>query len=466
MIERLSKRLHMRFDDPAIALQYANYNAVYRRGYQRAAMMIGLCLWCGFAILDLLLGGPSSLLLLAMRLGLALPLGALAVYGFAHRSFGAPGDLWISCYLLSGALAICAMIAVCQAEVALAYPVGVLLVMVVGPVFLMHNYVYSAFTNAGMSAALIGALLIADSPGWSIWSSAFYSASLTIVMMIASFIIERMFRERFRMLAGYREARSRAMRMYQDAQAANHAKGQFLALVSHELRTPLNAIIGFSEIMSKEMLGPIGSAQYREYSGDIHKSGTHLLSIINDIIDLSRTELGKLTFEKHDFALSPILQDSMRLTRGLFEEKHLLFEADIAPDISLYTVSGDARRLRQALHNLLTNALKFTPQGGSVLLSCHPTEEGGVAISVSDTGPGVAPALIARVREPFVQAEDAFSRHNEGLGLGLALADRVAKSFDGSLDLLSPPGKGLCARIVIPPARVVAATLEPERVRA
>ncbi len=238
------------------------------------------------------------------------------------------------------------------------------------------------------------------------------------------------------------------------AREASRAKSNFLALMSHELRTPLNAIIGFSEVLGGEMFGALGNGRYRDYARDIHGAGRHLLALINDILDLSKAEAGK--FELHCEEVSPkeLIGECMKLMRGRAMEARLSLTQGADGDVpSLY---ADRLRVKQILLNLLSNAVKFTPPGGAIRISADRAEDGGLVLSVSDTGIGIAPEMIKVALEPFRQIASPFARNVEGTGLGLALTKALMECHGGTLELESAVSLGTTAHLVFPARRVVA----------
>ncbi len=226
---------------------------------------------------------------------------------------------------------------------------------------------------------------------------------------------------------------------------ANRAKSEFLAMVSHELRTPLNAIIGFSEVMSKQYFGPIGQNQYLEYAEDIQFSGTHLLSLINDILDLSKVEADKFELHMQEIDLAQAVDAALRIVRSRAEDAGLRLTRDLP--VSLPELHADERALKQILINLLSNAVKFTPKGGEISVSARTDGEGGIVLSVADTGIGMAPGDLEKVFQPFTQVDAALSRKYEGTGLGLTLTKSLVELHGGSLKLESALGRGTTARV-------------------
>jgi two-component system cell cycle sensor histidine kinase PleC len=227
------------------------------------------------------------------------------------------------------------------------------------------------------------------------------------------------------------------------AETANKAKSEFLANMSHELRTPLNAINGFSEIMLAELFGPLGDPRYKEYAGDILSSGQHLLAVINDILDMSKIEAGKMTLRFEMLDLHDVAEDAVRLVRGRVETAglRLAVEMDGLPE-----VEADFRALKQVLLNLLSNAIKFTPRGGAIRLSARTGRDARgverVQVSVQDTGIGISQEDLERLTSPFEQVETQHAKTQQGTGLGLALSKALIAMHQGVLDIQSQPGKG------------------------
>ena len=230
------------------------------------------------------------------------------------------------------------------------------------------------------------------------------------------------------------------------AEAANHAKSEFLALMSHELRTPLNAIIGFADIIHRQMLGPDAAARYIEYAGDIQRSGEHLLGIINDILDLARIDGASAQSTTELVDLSMLADD---VARAIAETAAT---AGVAVMVRAETVCvpGDAIMLRRALLNIVSNAVKFTPAGGRADLVVVAEPAGHARIEVRDTGIGIPTDEIGHVTEPFYQADSGLSRRHDGAGLGLTIADRIIRLHGGTLSLASRPGQETVATMRLP----------------
>ncbi len=234
------------------------------------------------------------------------------------------------------------------------------------------------------------------------------------------------------------------------AEAANQAKSEFLANMSHELRTPLNAINGFSEIMSAEMFGPLGDQRYKGYAGDILKSGQHLLSLINDILDMAKIEAGKMTLHYEPVDLTEVCEDAIRLMRGKAQDSGLTLTLR---DPGLPEIEADYRGLKQVMLNLISNAVKFTPEGGEITVSVGMLNEHRVRIAVTDTGIGIAAEDLARLAQPFEQVEGQHSKTTQGTGLGLSLTKALIELHHGQMVMESEPGTGTTVSFDIPVRR-------------
>jgi len=239
-----------------------------------------------------------------------------------------------------------------------------------------------------------------------------------------------------------------------DAAKASEAKSQFLAAINHELRTPLNAIIGFAEMLTAQTLGPIGNERYRRYAQDIHDSGNHLLSMVNDILELSRMDVDRAKLHEEIFDPADVVAEALRMVEPQAQAGGLSLSASIAA--RLPRLVADRRLVRQVLVNLLANAVRFTPEGGQV--SVHGFVRGeDMCLEVRDTGMGIAPEDIPRALERFSQVDGRLSRKHDGAGLGLSMAKQFMELHGGTLTLASAPGAGTQVCIAFPPERFATA---------
>jgi len=232
------------------------------------------------------------------------------------------------------------------------------------------------------------------------------------------------------------------------AEAANRSKSEFLANMSHELRTPLNAIIGFSEVMQTQMFGPLGAPKYAEYANDIHRSGQFLLDVINDILDMSKIEAGRLQLETESVQIEAMLDEAMRLVGPRAFEGKVTVERKVPAGLE---ITADRRALKQVMINLLSNAVKFTPEGGEVSVTAAEQEQ-SVVIAIRDTGIGIPARDVEKLGRPFEQVENQFTKSKGGSGLGLAISRSLVELHGGRLEIESSVGVGTEVRVVLPRA--------------
>jgi signal transduction histidine kinase len=236
------------------------------------------------------------------------------------------------------------------------------------------------------------------------------------------------------------------------AAAASQSKSQFLATMSHELRTPLNAIIGFSELLKVEMFGPIGDARYKGYINDVHRSGKHLLALVNDVLDLTKIDAGHLTLQEEQIDINDMLSGALRMVESQAENGGVILTKEVAHDMPI--LRADERRMRQILLNLLSNAIKFTPRGGSVRLIAY-ADDRELVVQVADTGIGMAKEDIPRALERFGQLDGDLNRKYEGTGLGLPLTKKLAELHGGRLEIESELCVGTKITVAFPAERLI-----------
>jgi len=246
------------------------------------------------------------------------------------------------------------------------------------------------------------------------------------------------------------EARDEALRKRFEAETANASKTAFLANMSHELRTPLNAILGFSEIIAKECFGPVGSPRYCDYASDIHTSGSHLLSLINDLLDVAKIEAGRMEIEAHALDVQRTFDSALKIIGAKARERGQELIIDIDP--SAPQLYADERALKQILINLVSNAVKFTPEGGRISVIGSRSRCGNFQIMVEDNGPGIPREKLDRIFKPFSQVDNRYDRQGGGTGLGLALVRGLAELHGGRAWIESDYGRGCRAYVILPAA--------------
>ncbi len=245
-----------------------------------------------------------------------------------------------------------------------------------------------------------------------------------------------------------KQAESLMRKAKEEAQEASRAKSDFLAHMSHELRTPLNAVIGFSEMMRTEVFGPLGNPRYVEYAQDIRQSGEYLLTLINDVLDLSKVEAGKLIVQEDLCDLAVIVNSAVDIVRDQAANAELVIRKRFDNDLTNFR--GDPRLLSQILINLLANAIKFTKSGGTIDVSAGLGPHGGLVLAVADTGVGIAPKDLPHILEPFQQGPQEGVRRHSGTGLGLPLVKKLIEAHGGRFEIVSEPNVGTTASACFP----------------
>ncbi|MBI5165841.1 MAG: PAS domain S-box protein [Magnetospirillum sp.] len=256
----------------------------------------------------------------------------------------------------------------------------------------------------------------------------------------------------FHDITAHKQAEEATNAAREAAEMANRAKSEFLATMSHELRTPLNAIIGFSEIIESQLLGPVGQSSYVEYAHDIHDSGRHLLQLINDILDVARLEVGRVTLREELLDPSAVVKVAITMVRERADAAGLTLNSVLTPNLP--GLWADERRSKQVLVNLLANAVKFTPAGGSVAVKVRADRDAGLDVVISDTGIGIAAEDVAKILAPFAQADSSMARRYQGSGLGLPLSVKLMELHGGTLAIDSHLGAGTTVTVHFPADRL------------
>jgi signal transduction histidine kinase len=314
-------------------------------------------------------------------------------------------------------------------------------------------------TIAGHSLSPIAHLSL----GYQLYFVQIFMSVMVVVMLPAAAAITERGKLRDGMVAALlreervnqalRDSERHALAMADEAQRANQAKSEFLANMSHELRTPLNAILGFSEIIKSQLYGPLGHDKYAEYAEDVHKSGAHLLDLINDVLDLSKIDAGRMELRESVFSINELIGDTVLLLRDK-ARGHVDLEVRLPDPIQ---VMADQRLTKQILINLLSNAIKFTPAGGAITVGAIARAGAGIEIYVADTGIGMTEAQIDKAFAVYGQVDSRIARTHEGTGLGLPISQSLARLQGGDLLAKSTPGRGTCMTFVLPESRIVRA---------
>ena len=449
--------LTLRFADDAVEHEYRAEEIRRSLWIVRLSLFFATILYGSFGILDYHVAGENLLAIWAVRFGIVCPtLGGLFLFTFTKKFIGVAQFGMSAASLVSG-LGIVAMTAILDAPANGWYYAGILLVVVYASTLVRLRFLNSVILAFIFLAAYqVSAILINPIALLVLASNEFFLVTTVALSLFASYALDLRARKNFIYTKLLMNEKQRSEELMEKAQAANHAKSEFLASVSHELRTPLNAVIGFSEILMRQLLGPIGSERYRSYAEDIHNSSSHLLSIISDILDLSKAEANQLTVSEEEIDLHETLENALRMVRGDAARKNVTISHQPSADGPI--VFADRRLLSQLVINLASNAVKFTPEGGAVVLSVSMEATTGVLITVADNGIGIAKDDIPRVMEPFVQVESSQIRQNGGTGLGLALSKKIAELHGAAFTLESELGRGTIAKVLLPPSRLLGTT--------
>ncbi len=416
-------------------------------------MGIGLSAYVTYAILDfLVLEGDELWNVVSIRL-MVCPLLALLIGACFLPNIHRKIQLILStCMLISG-VGIIAMTAVISEPFSHMYYAGLILTVIYCSNFIVLRFVYSTIVSLVLFGLyLTSAMLINPIPDWALINNTFF-LTVTLGWTIwtsywSDYYIRSDFANRYLLI----QEKKRSEDLLEAAEAGNRSKSEFLAVMSHELRTPLNAIIGFSEVIQQRLFGPVGSEKYESYIDDIADSGRHLLSVINDILDLSKAEAGKLEINEDDVPACDVIDQTMRMFRENAAVDGIRLAFDVPEDEVILRV--DPRQFRQVVINLLSNAVKFTQRGGSVYVALEMVRDGSCRMTVEDTGIGIAEEDIPKVTDPFVQVESSLSRENGGIGLGLPLVKKIVELHGASLHISSKLGVGTRVTISVPPERV------------
>jgi signal transduction histidine kinase len=425
----------------------------------RVYLIAAVALYSMFGLLDAVVAVEYNATLLLIRYGFAVPI----MIGVLGLSFTAPFENYVQPALAAamgaGGLGVIFMCAVLGPPLNSQYYAGLIMVVIYSGSLLGLRFSYSVMVTIGLWACYqFVALYFNPIPVSEYISNNFFLGMATGVGCFCSYILETHIRNNY-VAQKVIEHKNQVMKaLLDEAEAANHAKSEFLAVMSHELRTPLNAILGFSELFKQQLMGPLGSAKYLEYAGDIHSSGQHLLAIINDILDLAKAESGKLELSESSFDANDVVEKTLRMCSQKAQDGNL--QLSFQPANGEHLIVADERLIRQVTLNLISNAIKFTPPGGRVEVTVRASRTTGFAMEVKDTGIGIPAADLERVLRPFEQVESATARHHGGTGLGLPYSKKIVEIHGGALKLSSQENTGTTVRVELPPSRVRAAPVE------
>jgi len=444
MAERRFLRRHMLDSRPVIRL-----------GLLAGAVLYGL-----FGILDILLIPGSAQKFWIIRFGFVFPVvfGVLALT--YHRSFVRCAQAGLSLAMFASGMGIIAMTVVGEPPASHWYYAGLIMVVIYCASVLRIHHVYSLIVSLILFGCYqLAAFFLRPVPYEVLLSNNFFLAMAIAVGATVNYVQEiylRLNHLQTRLLM-YEKAVSERLR--RKADAANKAKTEFLASMSHELRTPLNAIIGFSEIVKEEILGPLGTRRYKSYAEDIYSSGTHLLNIIGDMLDLATAEASQMSFVECEVDVCKIVDDCLRMFQVPDISHGLRISASLPPESII--VLADPGRLRQVVINLVSNGVKFTERGGHVSVALWIDETGSCVLNVSDSGIGMAPEDLGNATQPFYRAGNPYTSGRGGTGLGLPLVQKIVERHGGQLTIESKPGQGTVVTMRLPPERTVVRAPRP-----
>ena len=446
-------RVRLVFVDADLERRFTREALISSIGFIRAYLVAGIGLYMVFGVLDALVGAQSVHLLWIIRYAIVTPILVAVLILTFYPVFVRVGQYALACTMLASGFGIVWMTAVMAPPLNAMYYAGLIMVVI----YCSSLIRLQVFISAAISAVLVTsyqavALWVNPLPLKILVSNDFFLFMATAVGLFSAYIQELYMRRSY-VAQKIIEAKNRTLNVLLiEADKANKSKSEFLANMSHELRTPLNAIIGFSDILRRQLLGPVGNTKYAEYVADINDSGQHLLAIINDILDLAKAEAGKLELQIEECDLAICLDDCFRMCRGRADNGgvHLALSEQME---SVYAMV-DRRLIFQAVLNIVVNAIKFTPSGGKVDLKLAAEPE-GIQIRVCDTGIGIAAEDLDRVLVPFEQVESSFARRQGGTGLGLPYAKKLVELHGGVLRIDSEVGKGTVVTITLPRNRLI-----------
>ncbi|MBV9548966.1 MAG: HAMP domain-containing histidine kinase [Alphaproteobacteria bacterium] len=448
----LLDRLRLRFSDLGVERQFQRESISESLGIIRLYLAAATALYAAFGLLDVTTEDPALPVLLFIR-ALVCPILLGSCAATFHRNFPKYAQGILAFAMISPGLGVVVMTVVMRAPFNSLYYAGLIMVVMYGSCLVRLRYFFAALITITLVLTYqASALIINPVPIKFYISNNFFLIMASSVGLFSGYLQELYVRKTWVAQKTIEAKNEQTGILLVESQQANKSKNDFLANMSHELRTPLNAIIGFSDIISREMLGPIGNPKYLEYCQDINNSGSHLLAIINEILDLAKAESGKLQLRESEIELLPCLDEAFRTCRPAADKNGV--SLTLAPRQDDAVVLADRRFILQIVLNLISNAVKFTPRGGHVEVSVRADSE-GIAIAVRDTGIGIPEDNLERVMRPFEQVETSYARSHGGTGLGLPYSAKLAELHQGSITLESVLHHGTIATLWLPAERLI-----------
>lgn len=455
----LLDRLRLRFIASSVEQQFEQESMAESLGIIRLYLGAAVGLYAAFSVLDVISEDPALLTLLTIRIVVCIVLATSCALTF-HPSFLRESQRILLLAMISPGLGVVAMTTVMRAPFNNLYYAGLIMVVIYGSTLVRLRYSYAVVSALVMVTAYQFSALLINPIGMKFYiCNNFFLIMASAVGLFSGYLQEHYIRMNWVDQKIIEAKNEQTEILLVEAQKASRSKSDFLANMSHELRTPLNAILGFSDIISRELLGPIDIQKYVEYSADINNSGAHLLAIINEILDLARAESGKLHLEERDVDLLDCVVEAIRICQPVADKGGVILA--LTPDSAGPLVRGDRRLLMQIILNLISNAVKFTPAQGRIDVSLQVGPE-DVRATVRDTGIGIPTDNIERVMRPFEQVATSYSRSHGGTGLGLPYSAKLAELHDGAIRLESDLHNGTTATLILPLSRLVGTAAQPE----
>lgn len=448
-------RFSLRFVDRSVESDYNDAAIARSLAVMRLSLLSAVIIYACFSILDYYVIPEVFEAALLIRFCVAIPIFLITLFLTYTKYYAVVAQPGAAFCMLASGVSIIFMTAIADEPGNYLYYAGLTPLIIFCCCLPPTRFLYATSVTAFLVVTYhIAAIWINPIPLLILMANDFFLLTAAGMGVFAAYFQELAQRRDFINMKTLDEERVKSDILAEKAQAANHSKSEFLAIMSHELRTPLNAIIGFSEILEKEMFGPLGKEQYKEYSKDINVSGQHLLSIINDILDLSKAEAGKLVLQEEEVSLVDIVNSTLRIIRDHAAERGVRLAFDV-PAHDFHMI-GDPRLLVQVFLNLFSNAVKFTHKGGLVTIGFEVVKSSSnLAIRIKDTGIGIDPENIEKVFAPFVQIESSMVRNYEGTGLGLPLTKNIMELHNGTITLDSQLGEGTVATVEFPKERLI-----------